>query len=138
MFLMVTPTPTRAAAAAAAALARRQGGVMRDAVQEFFDRLGRGQHEPNLVRFTGTIRFDLGHDRQVDHWLLAVSDGEVRVSREEGQADMVVAADRATFNQILFAGGSEIFAAYIRHKLKITGNPRMLFVLRVLADPRPH
>jgi hypothetical protein len=64
--------------------------------------------------------------------------GPTRVARGAGQADLAIAADRAEFNQILTAGGSEVFALYVGHQLKITGNPRMLFAfgLRRRRHPR--
>jgi hypothetical protein len=109
---------------------------MADPTDGFFDGLGRGRRHPQLIRFSGTVSFDLESAERVDHWLVTVTHGDVQVSRETGPADMGVAGDRATFNQVLIAGGAEVFAMYVRHKLKITGNPRMLFVLRILADSR--
>jgi SCP-2 sterol transfer family len=109
---------------------------MPDPTDEFFDRVP-GHHHPELVRFTGTVRFDISDESRVDHWLITVVGGTAQVARGEGQADMAIAADRALFNQILEAGGTEVFALYLGHKLKITGSPRMLFVFRALADARP-
>jgi hypothetical protein len=73
---------------------------MADATDEFFDRVHGRQH-PELVRFSGTIGFDIGDESRVDHWLITVVDGTVRVSRGDSQSDMALAADRVEFNRIL-------------------------------------
>jgi hypothetical protein len=106
-----------------------------DPTEEFFEQLGRCGYEPRLVRFAGTIRFEVDRDRPVEHWLLKVDQGRVGVTKEDGPADLTVKADRVALNRILGAeGGSrDIMAAYVRQAITVEGNPRMLYVLRIIG-----
>jgi SCP-2 sterol transfer family len=113
-----------------------------DPAEEFFEGLSRRGYEPRLVRFGGTIRFELGRDQSAEPWLLRLDHGHIQVTREDGPADLIIKADRAAFNRILGAGGGgrDIMAAYVRQAIMVEGNPRMLYVLRILggsADRHP-
>ena len=106
-----------------------------DTTEEFFEQLSHWGHEPRLVRFAGTIRFEVDRDAPVEHWLLRVDQGRVQVTKEDGPADLTVKADRAVLNRILGAGGGsrDIMAAYVGQAITVEGNPRMLYVLRIVG-----
>jgi hypothetical protein len=106
-----------------------------DPTEEFFERLSRRGYEPRLVRFGGTIRFELGRDQPAESWTLRIDQGSIRVAREDGPADLTIKADRAAFNRILGPGGDgrDIMAAYVRQAIMVEGSPRMLYVLRILG-----
>jgi SCP-2 sterol transfer family len=106
-----------------------------DALEEFFERLRHCGYEPRLRRFAGTIRFELDRDQPAEHWLLRVDQGTIQVTREDAPADLTVKADRAAFNRIVSGGGGarDILAAYVRQAIMVEGDPRMLYVLRIVG-----
>ena len=98
---------------------------MTDATMEFFDELGRRGHEPLLEKVTATVRFDLVQGERTDHYLVAVKKGDVAVAHENAEADCVIRADRALFDDI--AGGEEnAMAAALRGALGFQGDPHVL------------
>jgi hypothetical protein len=107
-----------------------------DPTEDFFDRLSRYGYDPRLVRFPGTIRFELDRDRAVEHWLLKIDQGNIQVTREAGPADLIIKSDRAAFNRFVSDGsGRDIMAAYVRQAIWVEGNPRLLYVLRIIGGP---
>lgn len=110
-----------------------------DPTEEFFEQLSHCEYEPRLVRFAGTIRFEVDRDRPVERWLLKVDQGRVQVTKEDEPADLTVKADRAVLNRILGGGGGsrDIMAAYVGQAIMVEGNPRMLYVLRIVGESPP-
>lgn len=101
----------------------------------FFEALGRRGHEPLLQEATGTIRFDLEHDHEVDRWFLVINRGDIRVSREDSGADCVVTGTRAAFDRIV-TGRSQIYAAWVRNELRVDGDRRLgRLIQRVMPGP---
>jgi hypothetical protein len=112
---------------------------MSDRTAEFFDALDHRGKEPLLEGATGTIRFDLEHDHGFDHWLVAIADGNVRVSREDREADAIVRTTKALFDR--FAEGEEhIFAAWVRNEVLLLGDVRLgrLFERLLPGPPDAH
>ncbi|MDH6466102.1 putative sterol carrier protein [Micromonospora sp. A200] len=108
---------------------------MSNPTADFFEALGRRGHEPLLADAVGSIRFDLGQDQEVDHWLLVIRRGDVRVSREESAADCVLRGSRTTFDRIV-TGRSHIYAAWVRNELRAEGDLRLArFLQRVMPGP---
>jgi SCP-2 sterol transfer family len=108
---------------------------MPDRTTQFFDALSRRGHEPLLEEVTGTIRFDLEHDHGVDHWFLAISHGDVRVSREDRDADAVIRTTKALFDR-LASGEVPIYAAWVRNELRALGDIRLgRLVERIMPGP---
>ena len=110
------------------------------AVDDFFTALGRQGHAPMLRRFTGTIRFDLDHGRDTDHFTVAVAKGDVSVSRRESAADTVIHTDRALFERLI-AGRANAAAAMLRGLLGVTGDmelatltPRLFAAVRSSSE----
>src|SRR3954449_1268585 len=100
------------------------GATVADATAEFFDELGRREHEPLLQKITGTFRFDVTGE-PAEHWYVAVERGRVTVSRRNARADCSVRADRETFAAI--AGGqANALAATLRGAAVIEGNVGLL------------
>ena len=65
-------------------------------------------HERLLKKTNGTIRFDLEHDHEIDHWLVAISKGDVQVSREKRDADSVIRSDNAFFDRMVRRRGQTV------------------------------
>ncbi|RZU75615.1 SCP-2 sterol transfer family protein [Micromonospora kangleipakensis] len=108
---------------------------MSDPTAEFFDGLGHRGHEPLLQEATGTIRFDLEHDHGVDRWFVVIQQGDVRVSREEREADSVVRVDKGLFDRIV-SGEENLYAAWVRNELRAEGEVRLArLIQRVFPGP---
>jgi hypothetical protein len=93
---------------------------MSDPTAEFFDALGRRRHERHLETAAGTIRFDLADGRETQHWFLEISHGDLSVSRDTREADLVVRADHGFFNKIV-TGEANILAAWLRNEVIFEG-----------------
>jgi putative sterol carrier protein len=102
---------------------------------DFFDQLARRGHEPLLQRASGTLRFDLQHGAETDHWLVAIDRGDLAVSRKKVRADCVVRTDRDLFESI--AGGQvNVVAAYLRGVVAIEGDLELAVLFqRVFPGP---
>jgi putative sterol carrier protein len=109
-------------------------------VDSFFAALGRQGHAPMLRRVTGTIRFDLDHGRDTDHFTVAVAKGDLSVSRRNSPADTVIHTDRQLFERLI-AGRANAAAAMLRGLLGVTGDmelatltPRLFAVVRSSSE----
>jgi putative sterol carrier protein len=108
---------------------------MSDSTASFFDELGRRGHEPLLKDATGTIRFDLEHDHGVDRWFLVIRNGDLRVSRNESEADCLVRTSRSLFDRLV-TGQTHIYSAWVRNDLRAEGDVRLARLFqRVLPGP---
>lgn len=106
-----------------------------DATREFFERLAARRSEPLLQAVTGTIRFDLTADEGVEHWLVHIQEGEVKVSRRKVKADCVVTGDRDLFDRLV-TGEVNAVAAVLRNELRIEGQAALLLAFqRLLPGP---
>ncbi|HEU4527566.1 MAG TPA: SCP2 sterol-binding domain-containing protein [Actinomycetota bacterium] len=106
-----------------------------DTTREFFDGLAARRSEPLLHGVTGTIRFDLTSDEGVEHWLVHVREGDVKVSRRNAKADCVAAAERGLFDRLVI-GEVNAVAAVLRSELRIDGQAALLLAFqRLLPGP---
>jgi putative sterol carrier protein len=106
-----------------------------DATATFFNDLGRRGHEPLLEKVTGTLRFDLAQGERIEHCFVAVSKGDIVVSDENAEADIVVRTDRSVFDGIA-SGETNAMAATLRGALAFQGDPQ-LFVRFQRLFPGP-
>jgi hypothetical protein len=109
---------------------------MKDLTAEFFDRLGRGRHEMLPEKISATIRFDLKHGDQIDHWFIAMDAGLIRVSREDRPADCVTQTEKCLFDRIA-TGEADIFSEVFRNQLIVEGDRRLIQVMRKLFPGPP-
>ena len=108
---------------------------MSDATEEFFGELDRRGRERLLKKTTGTIRFDLEHDHGIDHWLVAITNGDVQVSREERDADTVIHTDNAFFDRMV-RGEAKPLSAWLRNDITSEGEFRFIVLLeRLFPEP---
>jgi hypothetical protein len=102
---------------------------------EFFEGLRRRGHAPALGRYTGSMRFDLSDGGRVHHWRVAVSEGDVTVSRDEGEADCVISGERELFDQVAL-GRVNPLVAWLSNRVAVQGAFRPLVLLeRLLPEP---
>jgi predicted lipid carrier protein YhbT len=104
---------------------------MTDPTAEFFDALQRQGHVPLMERVNGTLRFDLRDDGSTSHWFVTIKKGDLAVSRENRDADCVVAADRQLIERIS-TGRANAFAATLRGELQVQGDTELMVLFQRL------
>jgi predicted lipid carrier protein YhbT len=116
---------------------------MPDPTVELFERLGRQGHEPLLDQVSGTVRFDLASNTEIQYWMVGIDRGSVRVSRTESDADCIVHTTKARFDRIA-TGEANALAMLLRAEIIVHGDVELLVVLERLLpgppgarDPRP-
>jgi putative sterol carrier protein len=109
---------------------------MSDATSTFFGELSQHGCERLLKKTIGTIRFDLGHDHEIDHWHLTISKGDVQVSREKRDADTVIHTDTAFFDRMV-RGEARPLSAWLRNDITAEGDFRYIVLLERLFPPPP-
>jgi putative sterol carrier protein len=109
---------------------------MADATAELFNELDRRGNDPRLHGATGTMRFDLGHDRGTDRWFVDIRKGDVSVSRKNAKADCVVRADRELFRKIA-SGETNVMVAVMRGEFHVEGNLELAALFQRLIPGRP-
>jgi len=109
---------------------------MPDQTAEFFDELGRRGHEPLLGRVTATIRFDLEREHGVDHWLLTITRGDLRITRENRDANAVIRTTKALFDRFV-TGEAYMYAAWVRNELILTGDLGLGRLFQRIVPGRP-
>jgi putative sterol carrier protein len=100
----------------------------------FFDALSLRGHDPALHHRTGTVRFEVGRGKQVDHWTVVIDNGDISVSRADGPADCVISVDQGLFEAIL-DGQTDPMAAMLRGTLMLQGDAELLLAARRLLQP---
>jgi hypothetical protein len=106
-----------------------------DPTGEFFARLARRGHEPLLEGVTGTIRYDLEYEHGIERWFVVITRGDLRVSREEPEADCVVRTRRSLFDR-LATGQEPQYTAWARNELRAEGEARLAYLVqRLLPGP---
>ncbi len=109
---------------------------MSDPCHDFFDRLHEQRFDARLGRAKGTVRFEVLDSDPVEQWLVSLDRGAVRVSRDDGPADCVVRADRATLEGVV-AGEINPTAAMLRGVVAASGNIDVLLHVQRLFPAGP-
>ncbi len=108
---------------------------MADATAEFFERLRARGHEPLLEKARGTLRIDLEDGKHVEHWLLAIDRGDIRVSRRNAKADSTVRTRKEVFDS-LARGETNAMSAMLRGVVTIDGDFELIVLFqRLLPGP---
>ena len=110
--------------------------IMTSPTEAFFDDLSRRGRVPMLARANGTIRFELTGGPAAERWILGIERGEVRVSRDDVEADCVVRVDRALFDAMA-SGRLNALAALLRGVLFVEGDPMLLVLAQRLFPAAP-
>ena len=122
-----------------AATARKTGKRPKpDATAEFFARLAERGGEPLFKSASGTLRFDLADGKRIEHWHVALTNGDVAVSNKNTRADAVVRVDKELF-QGMVAGRVNAMAATLRGVLVPEGDLGLVVLFQRLfpGPPRP-
>jgi putative sterol carrier protein len=108
---------------------------MPDVTAAFFEDLSKRGAEPLLGKTKATIRFDIADGGRTDQWLVGIDNGALNVSRESGEADCVISADKAAFDKIA-AGRTNAMASLLRGAIVVDGDPRLIVrVQRLFPAP---
>jgi len=109
---------------------------MAQGITEFFQSLEQRPHDPRLDKIQGTVRFDVQDGGRLDHWLVTLEAGRVRVSKEaRPDADAVVIADAARLDRAV-RGMERAAPSMLRGDLLVRGDWRLLIVMeRILPSP---
>jgi putative sterol carrier protein len=110
--------------------------LMKSSTAAFFDEIGRRGHEPLLERVRATVRFDVGDEASVDHRLLRIDRGDIRVTSEDVQADCTVIIGDELLDEIIH-GRTGAMPAFLRGALLVEGNPEVLVLVQRLFPGHP-
>ena len=105
---------------------------MPDTTSEFFDGLARRGHDQSLEKASGTLRFDLSDKGETGRWKVTIAKGDLSVSRENGEVDCVIRADKQVFESIV-AGETNPVAAMLRGTIGVQGDPALAVLFRRLV-----
>ena len=99
------------------------------ATDDFFAELERRGHEPMLRRLSATVRWDILDGDRIEHRLIRIDHGDVRVTVSDEPADCVIIAERVVCDDVV-TGRTSALAALLRGAAAVDGD----FELMVLAQ----
>ena len=102
--------------------------------EEFLDMLSRRGHEPLLEKVDATIRFEVADGSPGDQRRVRIAHGDITVTADDGPADCVIRADRATFEAII-SGRTSVMAELLRGAMTVFGNLELMVLSRRLIYP---
>ena len=106
-----------------------------DPISQFFADLAAPGHLATFEGHSATLRFDVHDSGQVRHWYVAVSNGDVTVTRQNKGADAVIHVGRPPFEAIV-TGRMNAMAALLRGVLTCEGSMAALVMFqRCLPGP---
>jgi putative sterol carrier protein len=100
-----------------------------DPTAEFLTALGRGEHQLQLGKASGTVRIELTNGTQVDSWFVVIREGQMSVSRKGSSPDCTVRTSKALFDGLV-RGEVHALAALMQGRLAVEGNPELLVLLQ--------
>jgi putative sterol carrier protein len=109
---------------------------MTNATTDFFEGLAARGHEPLLDATSGTLRIDAVDGRRVEHWYVAVRNGDVDVSHSNTDADAVLKIDSDLLARMV-GGSANAMAAMLRGDLDVDGDLRLLLSFQRLFPGPP-
>ena len=108
---------------------------MSDATGQFFEELGQRGYEPLIAKFSGRLRFDVTDADHVEHWMVEIDKGNLAVSRQGGEGDCTIRAEKRCSTGWR-RGEENAMAAALRGALVCTGDVELLFAIqRVFPGP---
>lgn len=103
---------------------------MADLIECFFT--GLATHPGPLMpeKFTATLRFDLTQDgKVVEHWYVTINRGEISVSQDDRNADVMTTVERETYERII-TGEIGIVAAIFSNQVQVEGDVALLVTFK--------
>jgi putative sterol carrier protein len=107
-----------------------------DVISDFFGALAERKHEPLLRNANGSLRYDIANGSAGgEHWHIAVTKGDVVVTRANEPADCVMRVPRDVFARMA-TGEENAVAAVLRGAVKLEGNWELLVLFqRIFPGP---
>jgi SCP-2 sterol transfer family len=107
-----------------------------DPISEFFASLAAPGYIETFAGESAKLRFDVTSGSKMQHWYVAISNGNVTVTRDSGPADAVVKIERPYLEDIV-RGRLNAQAAMLRQVLTVEGSMAALMMFqRCLPGPR--
>jgi hypothetical protein len=94
---------------------------MTNPTRAFFEGLDQRGHVSWLETERGRLRFELADEDCVHLWTVAFDNGDVRVDRDDSNADGVLRADRAWFDRAV-VGEEKLMPAVLRGEVSLEGS----------------
>ncbi|WP_329103689.1 SCP2 sterol-binding domain-containing protein [Micromonospora sp. NBC_01699] len=109
---------------------------MSEVTTSFFH--GLGERAPDLLprRAHGTLRFDLRHGAEIEHWFVSMHHGNMSVSQDRRDADCVVHVAGELFDRFA-TGDANVISAMIRTDCVLEGNIPLLMMFRRFFPAAP-
>jgi putative sterol carrier protein len=107
----------------------------KDPTERFFAELAGRGHEPLLRKASGATRIEVVDGKRTRRWLVVVDEGDISVSRANGEATCVIRAPKAVFDRIV-SGRMNAVAAVLRGDVTVAGDWRLLVRLQRLFPGR--
>jgi hypothetical protein len=113
----------------------RSASQATDPVSRFFAELARPGHLATFEGESATLRFEVLDGERVDKWYVAVTNGDVAVTRKNGQSDVVARIKRPDF-EAMVTGRMNAQAALLRGLVSFEGDIGALMMFqRCLPGP---
>jgi hypothetical protein len=109
----------------------KEAASMADATTDFFDALNRRGHEPMLTRLQATLRWDIVDGDRIEHRLVTIDRGDIRVASSDEPADCVITAALAVCNDVV-RGRTSGLAALLRGAVTLEGDPELMVLAQRL------
>jgi hypothetical protein len=109
---------------------------MTDAIEQYFEALGRRGHEPLVGNFSGRVRFEILDGVRTDYWTLVIERGRLDVSHRRGKPGCTIRGERQLFD-LLVTGYENPMAATLRGALICTGDVDLLLAVQRLFPGPP-
>lgn len=107
----------------------------KDPTAAFFEELSSMGHVPLLHRVSGTVRLDLDHGGDTEHWFVTIDKGDVKISHRKARADAVLHTTKKLFDGMA-DGTVNAMAAMLRGVLRLEGDLGLVASLsRLLPGP---
>jgi hypothetical protein len=108
---------------------------MTSPTKAFFDDLANRGHVSWLEHEHGRVRFEVVEEDCVRQWTVTLDGGNVEVSHDESDVDVVLRADRDLFDRAV-GGEANLLAAALRGEVTYTGSLELLGPMgRLLPGP---
>ena len=104
---------------------------MTNPTQEFFEDVARRGHEPMLKRLSATVRWDLITGDRVEHRVIRIDHGKLKVSVGKEPADCVITLERAVCDDVV-TGRTSWLAAILRGTAAVEGDPELMILTQRL------
>ena len=106
------------------------------ATDDFFAELERRGHEPMLRRLSATVRWDILDGDRIEHRLVRIDHGDVRVTVSDEPADCVIIAERVVCDDVV-TGRTNALAALLRGAAAVDGDFELMVPAQRLLPRTP-